>query len=797
MMQKEIEIIVDSRCRVKVADLNSQIYLKLIDRFTYRDPVYASKLRNGFSILGLSKYMKTFTENNGVLSFFRGTVKSIIGLIVSSGGRAVIKDNRLLFKDKCNFKNNIIPRDYQLPAIEKFIKHQQGLGRGAAGLGKTELLLCVAAHFKQPTLVLVWMERQQNVWLERIKQWFGIEAGGIGGKFKFPVITDFTVALVQSVGNRLRDIRNRFGCVICDEVDRFAAPTLSRVVNNLPAAIRLGVSDDERRRDDRQFLLYDTFGSLLWDLGRTTGQCPVNVYLVESPIKEDEIAAETSVELISKLTEHESRNNLIVRLVSIELSRGSQILIWSDRVEHCKHLQFLLEKKGVSSVVLLGGPQNRKATSKGEELLQSKKISVGIGTSITEKSINIPSLNVGIMTCASAGRKPYRFRQMRGRIARTCAGKEGARLYYIIDDNIPSLNSKRRYIRRFKPKTLLLPMEDNMATKEAAVTLESLKLGCKMLGIPLPAKADMQKLENLIKLELQKQKTYGDYACGGCLRDIPLGLSTCPYCNSKFKHCPSIKDVTPPIDEEEIDAQDEAEEEIEADEDQQEDYAEDQEDEQEVEEETESDEQEEEEDVAEYSADDEMEDKREDEEQEAEMQEIEEETEEEEMIDPEEPEEEEVEEEVEEIPEPKAKPKKKIEPKKPLEKSKGLKMVPPSVLRERRQKQLEAERKREQIQSELPYSKMQLSKMKRNALVMVASVIGIKDPIAAVHPDDLIDAIIEQQRRKFGAPKQTIKPPIKPPIKPTIKPTIKAPTKSKESFSKSNSRPIIRSSKSK
>ena len=79
--------------------------------------------------------------------------------------------------------------------------------------------------------------------------------------------------------------------------------------------------------------------------------------------------------------------------------------------------------------------------------LNDGTVKVGIGTSVAEQSINIPPLDRGIMTCASADAPKFlRFKQMRGRLTRPHPGKD-SKLFYIWDRRVPVLKRKADLIR--------------------------------------------------------------------------------------------------------------------------------------------------------------------------------------------------------------------------------------------------------------------------------------------------------------------------------------------------------------
>jgi superfamily II DNA or RNA helicase len=447
---KTANLYVKSKITINLEDVTPNVLKSLMNTATHRDPYYYNLRRRNYPTTGMSPQIKTYELNEEQIVLWRGCLGNVIRILKSADLKYKIHDERL-WLPQLEMQHGIKLRDYQEHPVEVMIKRQQTIGRGPCSSGKTECALYAIAHFKQPTLVLVWQERQQGVWLERVRRWFNFEAGGIGGAFKTPVIAPITIGLLQSVRNKLDQYSNKFGAVICDEVQRFSAKSFSEVINNMPAAIRLGASDDERRRDEREFLLYDTFGPLSWNLQKDLGQCEVKTYIVETPFQYGplEFIPEHWTNLIQDITESKARNKMIVDLAEREAKEGHKIIIWSDRVAHCQLLKYELEKRGVAVGLLIGGTNHKAEADSTQQGLNDGLISVGIGTAVAEQSINVPVLDRGIMTCASGDPKLLRFKQMRGRLARPYPNKE-SKLYYLWDKNVPILyrriyNIKRRY----------------------------------------------------------------------------------------------------------------------------------------------------------------------------------------------------------------------------------------------------------------------------------------------------------------------------------------------------------------
>lgn len=788
-----IHLHLESKLSIDMREIPARVVKELKGSTTHKNPQYWIARRSGFPTRGIPRRIETWIEDGRYIRFWRGSLGTAVRTLKRHKLQYEIVDQRL-WLPKVDLVCSIKLRDYQKDPVHRMVRRQQTIGRGEAGAGKTEMLLAVAAHFKQPTLVLVWDGRQQMTWLERVPKYFAFEPGGIGGAFKKQVLAPITIGMVQSVRNRLPDLKYRFGCVICDEVQRFAASTFREVVNELPAAVRLGASDDERRRDGQEFLLYDTFGPRSWSLARGTGQCTVEIVLVPTGFKYSglDFSPNEFVNVVDELVVDDHRNLITVNLAELEVLRGHRVLIWSDRVEHCRYLKEKCIDRGLRAGLILGTKRMREEADATENGLRSGTIDVGIGTKPAEQSINVPPLDRGIMTCASAGRKMYRFKQMRGRLARPFEGKR-SRLYYIWDRAVPGLRRKARNIKQAYPLKIVrhnLHEERSMAGESVAVTLESLKAGCKQLKIKPPKGATLKKLERLIDRELSKDPSYGAYTCGACQRDITSSINPCPWCQAKYKPLPD--EERPEEEPEELEDELTEEEESGA-EDEDEEEGDEKVDESEEEEGEEGEEGDEEGDETNYYTDESLETEAEWDEdgqvdnpqeqteegypvvydaggvayavdeagelvqletEEAEEGEAEEGSDEEDESEEdggfeedavsedewedgeegEEVEEEQTDEEPEEEPEPPKARKKSSRAKK----------------QQKKQKEKEREAKREQIKGELPYSSKQLLAMKHTTRVMVAGVLGIKDPLRNYDTaEDLIRAILKKEKEKW------------------------------------------------
>lgn len=782
----EVDLIVNSHVEFLEVDIPKKILREIRKIATKKDPQYAIYRRMGLPTWNMTPHIKMFDRIDQTYRVWRGLLGDIVRILKQHKIKYNLVDQRLTLP-KIDLACSIKLRDYQIPALRIILKRQQTIFRGEAASGKTETLLAAASKFGQPTLVLVWQERQQKVWLERIPKYFDCEVGGIGGAFKTPKIAPITIGMVQSVRNRFDWVKDKFGCVLCDEVQRFAAKTLRTVVNSLPAKYRIGASDDERRRDKREFLLYGTFGPLGHRLQPGQGQADVNIIMVPTKFEyseEDEWRLNWP-QLVSELIEDDERNQLIINLAVREARENKRVIIWSDRVGHCLFLQKEISNHGISTGLLLGGVTRKEASDRAETGLRDGTILVGIGTKVAEQAVNIPPLEVGIMTCGSADKDLYRFRQMRGRLARPHKNITKT-VYYLWDKNVFQLRNKIANIRRqyfVKINRYSETIEERLRMAEkSVVTLETMRLGSKALGLSFPSGTSYKKMESVIKRTLQKDKTYAVYACEACGRDIIDEIAVCPYCAGEFKIVEDEPKKSKKRDHDILDPEnEEIEEEYEEDEETEDgeleegdDGEEGEESEEDEDEETENDEDDEvEEGDEEEEEEDEVEEGDEEEEDDEEESEGDEEDEEEEESEGDEEEEESEEDEDEDdviIEEkPKKKPKKSVK-----ERAKELTKKLPGPRHGKDENVISKDQKIKILKEGIPYDLKKLKKMKHPTLVLLAKVLGLKK-LASSKPDieTLIKGISKKQKKMQEAegakPKKASKKATKTPTKKTAK----------------------------
>lgn len=342
----------------------------------------------------------------------------------------------------------------------------------------TEVALKVIEHLLRiagPVMVIVWESGLFDQWVERTSKRFNIpqhKIGKITGRNRNikrdlnSSVHPITIAMQQSLVARTPRFADKIGGIICDEVQRFAAKTFRDIIANFPARYRIGISADERRSDQMEFLTYDLFGEVAEEIDKAKliregkihdvlirlipSEFDYEIQVGEEVFKYPDAPEQFKdfVQLLNAIVEDEYRNNLIWQFLEPVLKAGHTCLVMTARVNHAMYWNARIEAAGYKSGLMIGESNkdkiedyNYRAVLNG---LLTGDIQVGVGTlGKIGAAIDIPRCNrLFILTPVNNQQK---FEQAVGRIRRTCEGKSDAVCYYMWDKHVyPKMKSKVR-----------------------------------------------------------------------------------------------------------------------------------------------------------------------------------------------------------------------------------------------------------------------------------------------------------------------------------------------------------------
>lgn len=439
--------------------------------FTHDNPKFQQLKRLNLSTWKTPSRISTWTEQRRSFSVPRGGLTKVRKILQDAGHMVAHRDLRELGDPDHGaampeYRGTL--RGYQERAVYGLLKHQQGLLRSSVGSGKTEILIALAACAKVPSLIVVPSGGLFDQWLARAMKSYGVverDIGIIRGSDRR--LRPFTIAMQQTLASRGVDpeLNTYFGLVAEDETHKAAAASCYAVVDQFKAKYRFGVSDDERRKDGLEPLIYDLFGEVACEIGDEElvdggHVLDVQVRVVPTSFRADwyglperidpsDFSGTAVVEkeidvarLHAEMAADPRRNELAVRLVLDEVAKGERVIVFSHLREHCFVLYREFVMRGIPSGFFLGGQEHRKEFRETRDRMVSGDCRVGVGTyQALGTGIDLPSVAVGVAVTPIAANRAF-LRQVRGRLCRTSEGKSDPRMYYLLDSAVFPTHSK-------------------------------------------------------------------------------------------------------------------------------------------------------------------------------------------------------------------------------------------------------------------------------------------------------------------------------------------------------------------
>lgn len=471
-----VQIVVDSRIRIPLSALSQELAEELRQEFTHDNPDHERERRRikagGFRRKGqpVPEKIRTWREEGEDLTLPRGRLARVREILAEHEIAARLVDGRSEGSgpkpDGYRLGAHIVPYEFQREMVEAARATQNCIVRGPTGCGKSTVAGKLAIEIGLCTLVLVQTRELFEQWKRRLVGDLGLREDDVGviqgarGK-----IRPITIAMVQTFAKHAHKYRGVFGLLIFDEVQRAAAATFYPAVDACDAKYRVGVSADERRKDGKDFLIYDVFGKVAADVPRKAlieQGVVLDTEIRMVPTKfEAEWYADLSPDqrqdpihfdrLLRCMTQDRERNLLIARLAVEQTRAGHLALVFSHRVEHCLSLRADIVADEPRCGVVVGDPEMRRESEETVAGLGSGAIVAAVGTyQSIGTGIDLPAVDRGIATTPIHTNRPF-VGQVRGRLCRVDrrpnATKKDSILYVLWDRAIHGLVPLRNYLR--------------------------------------------------------------------------------------------------------------------------------------------------------------------------------------------------------------------------------------------------------------------------------------------------------------------------------------------------------------
>jgi len=468
-----IRVIVDSRLRFRASEVPAALLDALCEAFTHHNPDYSQALR--YRNAGMKKielpdqFIQTWRQVEDEFSIPRGGVEKLRELFAKHALEYRFDDCRVsrpFDGDAPRLAGKIVPYAFQTEMVRQAIEIQNCVLRGPTGCGKTIFAEMLCAELNEYALVIVPCKELLKQWQERLVSELNLSPSEIGLiKGNKINIKRITLGIVNSVAKVIDELQGKFGLLIFDEVHRAAAKTFYHSVDGCDAKYRIGISADERRKDRKEFLIYDLFGEVAADIDRQTliDQGVIydtDIYLVptefDSPWYRG-LSADAKMlpfnndRLLNSMCADEERNRLIVSLVHEHMAKNEVCLVFSHRVEHGIALRDLISAEDHRVGIKNGDPEFERESEATTRGLREGVIRTAVGTyQSIGTGFDIPCASIAICTTPIHTNK-QNFGQVRGRVCRVDrtpgSTKKGSSLYALWDRKIQGMAPLNNYMK--------------------------------------------------------------------------------------------------------------------------------------------------------------------------------------------------------------------------------------------------------------------------------------------------------------------------------------------------------------
>ena len=299
--------------------------------------------------------------------------------------------------------------------------------------GKTITGLAIAKKLGQKTLVVTHTTTLRHQWEKDVEKCFGIKAGRIGsGSFdtKSPIV----IGNIQSLYRKMDDIKQVFGTVILDEMHHVSSPTFTRIVDEMPALNKIGLSGTLERKDGRHVVFRDYFGSDVHIPPKENYMTP-RIDVIKSDIRFLDGAYTPWAERINHLAYNEEYVHSVSMIAAKYAAEGHKVLVVSDRVAFLKACANLCGDKAVS---ITGDMEITEREEVMNEIKEKKNILFGT-QSIFSEGISLNDLSCLVLG-TPINNEPL-LTQLIGRVIRE---KEGKRQPVIVDIHLKGKTAARQ-----------------------------------------------------------------------------------------------------------------------------------------------------------------------------------------------------------------------------------------------------------------------------------------------------------------------------------------------------------------
>ena len=299
--------------------------------------------------------------------------------------------------------------------------------------GKTFTGLAIAKKLGQKTLVVTHTTNLRNQWEKEVQKCFGIQAGRIGSG-QFNLDAPICVGNIQTLYRRMDDIKQLFGTVILDEMHHVSSPTFTRIIDEMPARYKIGLTGTLERKDGRHVVFRDYFGHNVMKPPKENYLIP-KVHIIKSDIRFLDGAYTPWAERINHLAYNEEYVHSVSMIAAKYAAQGHKVLVVSDRVAFLKACARLCGEKAVS---ITGDMEFSDREKTMQQIKGDKNILFGT------QSIFSEGISLNDLSCLVLGTPVNNEPLLTQLIGRVIRDKEGKKQPIVVDIHLKGKTAARQ-----------------------------------------------------------------------------------------------------------------------------------------------------------------------------------------------------------------------------------------------------------------------------------------------------------------------------------------------------------------
>jgi superfamily II DNA or RNA helicase len=335
--------------------------------------------------------------------------------------------------------DGITLRPDQEKMIETALRQRRGVLVASPGWGKTVLMMSVMKAFSGKSVLILTpgISIQKQTVEELHKFGFtGVSAVGDGIKDFY---TDIVVSTLQTaIKLDWEKFGHLFDVVLVDETHRMGESdaTLQKILLQIPAPIRLGLSATPPRNGEKKLIMESILGPIIdevtWAEQEEIGILSEPILrLIPVPKSGRESELHTYKDIYRELIVHNKlRNRIIVAEAKKLAVQGKTSLIFVVEIAHGQNIFDIATNSGLNCVYINGSTESMDR-SIVKRKLENKELDCAVVTTIFAEGVNIKSLDAVIL--GHGGKSDVSVLQRVGRSLRRTEGKDTAYIYDFID----------------------------------------------------------------------------------------------------------------------------------------------------------------------------------------------------------------------------------------------------------------------------------------------------------------------------------------------------------------------------